>query len=156
MTGGLKLTHTGPFHRTATKVHTKVSIKKTSTSAKKKHPKATTSGILNIKGTWSDVCSALGTTFPQTWVIMTQNPTTGAFTGTDTGTGSSNPSVFTFTGTLVGRTLNFTTTLASIGYTAKGSSTITGSGTALTATGPFMDSNGTKGSCVAHLVTSGN
>ncbi len=97
---------------------------------------ASASTTIDIRGSWSEVTTTQGATYPQTVTFVTENFSTGAVTGTDVGNGQS----LTVTGTIKGSTL--TTRSVEAGYTSDAVGTISKSGNTLAWNGTFTDSVG--------------
>ncbi len=102
---------------------------------------ASASTTLDVRGSWAQVATTGGASYPQTVTWTTENFSTGAVTGTDVGGGAT----FTETGTLKGS--NITTHLVEVGasYTSDSVGVIKNVGGKLTWSGTFTDSAGHQG-----------
>lgn len=127
VTGGLALTHIGPFH--------------SSPGAASTPP--TSARASDIRGTWSALIGYADSLYPEPLQIMTENRSNGAFSGTIT----SPVGVETLKGTLAGTTMSFTISLGNA--TDHGVATLSASGTTVRIRGQFSSPTGGQGTIVA-------
>jgi hypothetical protein len=129
VTGGLAVTHIGPFHSSPGGAAT---------------PPTTAAGApADVRGTWSTLIGFADSLYSETLQITAANSSNGAFSGTIT----SPVGVETMKGTLVGTTMSFTINFGN--DTDHGVATLSTSGTTLRIKGVFSSPTGGQGTIVA-------
>ena len=126
--GTLALTHIGPFRSNGRAATT---------------PTTSVTGATDIRGVWNALDAFSGVLYVATMHIDTQNPTTGAFSGTMT----SPVGVETMKGTVSGTAVTFTLTLGS--GVEQGSGVVGKSGSKLKIHADFSSPSGARGTIVA-------
>ncbi len=101
------------------------------------------SGVLDLRGTWVGESHVGSAVYPQDWHITEENLATGAFSGTDVGTGSSAGVTLSMTGSVSGSTFHLVASGG--GYSSNSTGTITSVNGHLVARGTFQDSHGVSG-----------
>lgn len=128
ITGGLAVTHVGPFHRPSRGAPASSSAAEPPT---------------DIHGTWIVLESFAGTLYPESLHITAENLSTGTFSGTVT----SPVGVETITGVVVGTTLSFSITLGS--GADRGTATVSRGATTQRIQGVFSNPQGGQGTIFA-------
>jgi hypothetical protein len=128
VTGGLAVTHIGPFHSSPGAAST---------------PPTTAGAISDIRGTWNALIGYADSLYSEPLQISTENRATGAFSGTIT----SPVGAETVKGTLAGTTMSFTISLGNA--TDQGTATLSPSGSTLRIRGTFSSPAGGQGTIVA-------
>jgi hypothetical protein len=107
------------------------------------------SNVLDMRGTWHWVSYVDAAQYPQTLTITNEDLNTGAFSGSDSGGGTT----YSAQGGVSGNVASVT--LAGHGYTARSAGTVSSSGGGLTWSGTFTDSQGAKGARFSASMTGG-
>jgi hypothetical protein len=129
VTGGLAVTHIGPFH--------------SSPGAAATPPTTAAGGPADVRGTWSTLIGFADSLYSETLQITTATSPTGAFSGTIT----SPVGIETMKGTLVGTTISFTINFGN--DTDHGVATLSTYGSTLRIKGVFSSPTGGQGTIVA-------
>lgn len=103
----------------------------------------------DMRGTFYVIAVDGGASYPQYWIITSENLQTGAYSGTDSSTTTSNPG-YTLSGVVTGT--SFTTNTATGGYRSTGHGTLTGNAGSFQVGGVFSDTNNTTGTFTGHQI----
>jgi hypothetical protein len=128
VTGGLAVTHVGPFHSSPGAAST---------------PPTPAKAPADVRGTWSALIGFADSVYPEPLQITTENSSTGTFSGTIT----SPVGAETMKGTLVDTTMTFTITFGNA--RDQGVATLSTSEGKLRMNGTFSSPTGRQGTIVA-------